>query len=267
MSDLDTAAEGAEVVAEIQETPEEQVVVAQESTTGEEGEHQDKPKDGFQKRINELTRQKWEERREKMELARELEQIKSQVYQQQVPSQLPTLEQYGWNEEAYRQALYQHAKSESEREFHQRIEQERQARAQQEERSRFQSMLMEHDRREAEFAKSIPDYRETVELFVGAMQGRLPQATIEVMASSEKSPEILYHFATNFDEAAKLADMPPHLAALHIARLEAKLANKPKPVSKAPAPPPTLNGAAQVNKVPEQMSDEEYYAARRAGKL
>lgn len=267
MSDLDTAAEGAEVVAEIQETPEVEAVVTPESTPGEEGEHQEKPKEGIQKRINELTREKWEERRARQELERRLQEIEARSYQAQTPSQVPTLEQFGWNEDAYRQAVIQHARSETEREFHQRIEQERQMRVQQEEQSRFQSMLMEHDRREAEFAKSVPDYRESVELFVGTMQGRLHPATVEVMASSEKSPEILYHFATNFDEAAKLADMPPHLAALHIARLEAKLANKPKPVSKAPAPPPTLTGAAQVNKSPEQMNDEEYYAARRAGKL
>lgn len=265
MSDLDTAAEGAEVVAEIQETPEVEAVVTPESTAGDEGEHQDKPEKGVQKRINELTREKWEERRARQELERRLQEIEARSYQAQAPSQAPTLEQFNYDTEAYQRAVFQYAQTESQRQFREQFEQERQMRAQQEQQRQFQSMLMEHDRREAEFARSVPDYHEAVESLVSSL--RLPQATVEVMASSERSPEILYHFATNFEEAAKLSEMPPHLAALHIARLEAKLANKPKPVSKAPAPPPSLTGAAQVNKSPEQMSDEEFYAARRAGKL
>lgn len=258
MSEVVTAETGAIVVPEIEAEVKTEVQQEgeenQESTTENDA---DKPKrkDSVQKRINELTAEKWAEKREKEDLRRELEAIKQQVYQPQQATQAPTLEAYGWDTEAYQQAVYRYAQAEAIKQNQAYFDDQRQQEAQSREQRQFQALIHEHGVREQKFAKSTPDYHEAVEYLTNSI--KFNREIVEVIGESERSPEILYHLATNFEEAANLADMPPHKAAAHIARLEARLGSKPKPVSSAPPPAPTLKGSADVKKTVETMTTAE----------
>jgi hypothetical protein len=67
------------------------------------------------------------------------------------------------------------------------------------------------------------------------------------------------------DEAVQLASMPAHMRIAHVARLEARLsAPKPKPVTNAPAPVPTVGGGAAASKDPERMSVDDWMAWRNS---
>jgi hypothetical protein len=264
MSDIDTAETGAPVVPETQVTEQAEAVkteqvegeVSSESTTEEHDEPKHKRKDSVQKRINELTAEKWAEKREKEQLARELDEIRQQMYRPQQPQQAPTLEQYGYDTEAYQQAVFQYAQAKTQEQAQAYFEKQREQEAQFREQKRFESLMQDHGAREARYIKQVPDYNEAVEYLVSNIQ--FTKDLVEVIGESDKSPEILYYLATNFDEAASIADMPAHRAAAHIARLEAKLANKqPKPVTKAPPPAPTLGGTTDVKKSIENMTTAE----------
>lgn len=264
MSDIDTAETGAPVVpeapvteqAEAEKTEQVEGEKSSESTTEEHDEHKPKRKDSVQKRINELTAEKWAEKREKEELKRKLEYLGQQVYQPQTAQEAPTLEQFNYDTEAYQRAVFQYAQAESQREAQRYFEEQRQREAQYREQRHFEELLQEHGKREERFAKQTPDYHEAVDYLSRSMQ--FGKEVVEIIGESDRSPEILYHLATHFDEAVSLADMPPHRAAMHIARLEAKLAQKQyKPVTKAPAPAPTLNGTTDAKKSLETMTTAE----------
>jgi hypothetical protein len=258
MSEIETAETGAQVVPETQAEDKIEAVVqegdeSQDSTTENDA---DKPKrkDSVQKRINELTAEKWAQKREKEELRRELDAIRQQVYQPQ-QTQTPTLEAFNYDVEAYQSAVYRHAQAEAVKQNQSYFEEQRQQESQMREQRHFQALLHDHEIREQKFAKITPDYNEAVEYLTKSI--RFDRTVVEIIGESERSPEILYHLATNFEEAANLADMPPHKAAAHIARLEARLVSKPKPVSKAPPPAPTLKGSADAKKTLDTMSTEE----------
>lgn len=263
MSEVDTAETGAQVVPEaIEQEPAKADAVqlegeeSSESTTEETDEHKPKRKDSVQKRINELTAEKWAEKREKEELKRKLDYLEQQVYQPQTAQEAPTLEQFNYDTEAYQKAVYQYAQAESQRESQRYFEEQKQRETQYREQRRFEELLQDHGKREERFAKQTPDYHDAVEYLSRNMQ--FGREVVEIIGESERSPEILYHLATHFDEAVSLADMPPHRAAMQIVRLEAKLAQKQnKPVTKAPPPPPTLTGTTETKKSLETMTTAE----------
>lgn len=259
MSIEDTADNGAEVaLPEVQADPVEEPKAEQEPTPANEDEQKEtRRKKGVQERINELTREKYEKAREAEELRQKLEQIQSQQYKVQAPSAEPTLADYGYDEAAYRQAVIAYAQNEAVRAQQEQFEQQRQYQEQAEKARKYQEIFSEHQRREERFIKEAPDYAESVDYLTRSV--KYDPALVEVIGTSDKSPEILYHLATHFEEAVRLAEMPLHLATAHLVRLEQKLSAPKKPVSQAPAPPPSLNGSSLANKDPSAMSDDEWF--------
>lgn len=61
---------------------------------------------------------------------------------------------------------------------------------------------------------------------------------LELATTSDAGAKLIYHLGTDLDEAARIAALPPVQMARELTRLEFKLAQPaaPKPVSKAPAP-------------------------------
>lgn len=266
MSIEDTADNGAEValpeITEAATEAAEEPKAEQEPTPANEDEQKEvRRKKGVQERINELTREKYEKAREAEELRQRLEQIQAQQFKAQAPSAEPTLADYGYDEGAYRQAVIAYAQNEALRAQQEQIEQYRQQQEQVEQQRKYQEIFSEHQRREERFMKEAPDYQESVDYLTRSV--RYDPALVEVIGTSDKSPEILYHLATHFEEAVRLAEMPLHLATAHLVRLEQKLSAPKKPVSQAPAPPPSLNGSS-ANKDPNSIeNDDEWFRYRQ----
>jgi len=92
----------------------------------------------------------------------------------------------------------------------------------------------------------------------------------DIVESSEAGPEIAYYFGNNPDIAAKIGSMSPYQAAIEIGKLEAKVLTAPKPknITQAPTPiQPVGGGHDPAEKSIDDMSQAEYEAARKSGKL
>lgn len=224
---------------------------------------------GVGKRINELTREKYEaiRRAEAAEQrAKELEQQRqsnagSPAKAPGADDGKPTLEGHDFNQEAYLEALadWRVTQKFSERESQ---EQERQKQGQEQERvQQFQGRLSE---------------------FEAANPGKWDAATkapinftapmLEVIATSDIGPHIAVYLAENLDRADEISRMTPYAAAAALGRLEASLGvqkpvtppSPPKTVTKAPPPPSTVGGGSVVRKDLASMEVADHLEAVRA---
>ena len=93
-------------------------------------------------------------------------------------------------------------------------------------------------------------------------------AMVEAAAAGDAFADVVYHLGKNPAEAARIASLPPIVQAREIGRLEARLAAPPpNRVTNAPPPPtPVKTGAGTGDKDPEKMSFAEYEAWRKKQK-
>lgn len=256
MSDVEndalTGADAAPAPEEIvQETPQTPAPVE----TDEQREEAARDEKGrfVQKRINELTREKYEARRQAESLQQRLQQLEQEVSQYRQP-QAPDPQQDP-------EGFIAHLAREEARRL---IDSERSQWSQQQEEQRFHALASDYGQRAEAFAQTAPDFAEAAANF-GQIIGE-NYAVAEVLFSSEHGPAVVHYLGTHLDEAAKVASLPPHLAAAHLARIEARVAApKPKPVTHAPAPAPTVGGGSTLPGVRDGMDYEAYKAARLRG--
>jgi len=223
---------------------------------------------GVGKRIDELTRN-WRETERDRDHWRELALKQTQPQQRTEPEASvteKTLADFEYDEVKYQRYLKDEvsktAVEAARREL--KAEQERNAGAQ-----RKVSFVA----RETEFAKSVDDYDAITR------NPRLPitEAMVEVVEDSDDGPALLYHLGKNPDITAKLAQLPPIAVARELGKIEARLAyereraKEASKVSKAPAPPPKVDGLEPSigNVKPDspdsdKLSDDEW--ARRRNK-
>lgn len=212
-----------------------------------------------QKRIDELTRLRREAERDRdywREHANRPTPAKPEV--EAAPEKVPTLAEHNYDEVAYQAALAKHLKAETARQVREELKREQTEQTARQRRESF-------GKREQVFAAKHEDYLEVTR------DNSLPisQAMVELLQESDAGPDVLYHLANNRDEALQISQMDEKSAARAIGRLEAKLetvkpAPVPKPVSKAPPPPPQIEAVEPaVTKTPEQMTDAEFAKWRR----
>ena len=225
---------------------------------------------GVGKRINELTREKYEALREAEQLRRENEALRNPQQQRKPQPQQartaqadetgkPTLEGHDFDQEAYSEAL---ADWKVEQKFKEREDQATRAKAQktaQEKASAFKD-------REAAFAANNPDYYDLA--YTAPIN--YSEAMLGAIQESDEAPAIAYYLAQHLDEAADIAQMTPFAAAKAIGRIEAQLSapastpSQPRTVQRAPPIAPTIQGTAIAAKTPEAMTVEDHMAQLRA---
>ncbi|MET3929572.1 putative RNase H-like nuclease (RuvC/YqgF family) [Lysobacter sp. OAE881] len=135
MSDVENAQTGATAdSAPVESAQETQQTPAPVETDAQQQEEQARDEKGrfVQKRINELTREKYEARRQAEAFQRELEQLRAEVQQSRQPAPDPQQDP---------QAFIAHLAREEARKL---IESERSVSAQQQEQARFQSLAQQH---------------------------------------------------------------------------------------------------------------------------
>jgi hypothetical protein len=231
----------------------------------------------LQKAINKKTREKYEairradaaELREKMaeERAQQLEQyLRSlQPQQSQSPSTPavqgePTLEQFGYDQEAFQKAERQWLIGEAKKAARAEIEQELTQRQMQEQGTRF-------NQRVAELEKKMPG------AWQRAIQAPLQTTPIieQVIFQSDVGPEIGVYLADHLDEAQAITRLPPMQQAVAMGRIEAAVKaapaappRPPKALTAAPAPSaPLPSGSSAAKKKLEDQSIEDRIAAIR----
>lgn len=240
---LDQPAEQEESAASVSDAEQEtEQVEGDAHEEGEQPESGEKPKakkkPGVHNRIGELTREKYEAKREAEEWkAKYLAEHPTQPAtptQEPAPKGEPTLEDFDYDQGKYLAAMVQHqvaqrlAQAETERE--QRKAQEQQQTAREAFNQRAQAFANDH------------------EDFFDVTMGNASLPINEVMANyitaSENGPAVAYHLGQNPAEAKAIADMPAYLAGAALARLEDRLSGPVTP--KTPAQPAQITRAPPV---------------------
>ena len=256
--------EGAETGAADPAKPEGDDAAAKAAKEAEASEHK---KNRTREYIAKLNRENAELRAFRAEQEAKAAQATATPRQPATGDGRPTLEQHNFDQDAYLEALAdwkveQHLKAREES-----TKQAASAKTQQE-------TTVAYNTAAAEFADEHPDFPEVV----GSIKYPLSDALQAAIMAHPKGPEIAYHLGTNDDDAFALASIQPALAAAAVERLASRLTaapkapqtpTNPKPVSKAPAPAPTVSGRSPTEIPPEKMTDDQWYAreqAKRAAK-
>jgi len=208
-------------------------------------------KNNLQKRIDKITRDKYEAYNERDQLAKENEQLKAKLDNPIQPTQEPTLEGFDYDESAFNQAVIakavqdQVAKATEETMFAQQKA------------AKEKQMIEEYKTlatKEAEFAGKVEDYDQV------AKNPNLPinDNMADIIRTSDQGPALLYHLGKNPEMAYNIANMDQMSAQRELLRVEASLDNKPNLVSNAPDPAPNIGGENTVSQDPEDMSIEEW---------
>lgn len=200
----------------------------------ESAEDRAKKEPWFQKRIGELTREKYEARRAAEDAQRDAEQVRQYLAQiqqgdqtQQPAVDVRTLAQ----QEAARMIAEQ----------------------------RFNESC---NKVYAEGAKEFDDFDASIRnlQMVGVNRDFL-----ELAATSDAGHKLLHHLGSDLDEAARILALSPVQMAREMTKLELKLGQPvAKPVSNAPAPITPIAGAKGGSKDPSEMTDAEFAKWRKS---
>lgn len=255
-------------------TPEEVEEPAEATTADEQEEEIEEPGDdsadeppkkskGVQKRIDELVRQREEERARADRLEAAIMQQMQQRHPQEQPAPAPQFpdappippDRYMYDTDTeYQQAVAQYQQENLA--FVQgqiyRVQQEAQGQYQQQQRQ--QQIAQGLQGLVAKGAAAHPDFQSVA--FV-------PRGLEDVFVASENGAEIAYHLGKNPAELQRITALSPVQAAYEIAKLDAKL-SAPKPAAtKAPAPINPVGGNTPAEKDPDKMTIEEWMAWRQ----
>jgi hypothetical protein len=187
---------------------------------------QDKPKnDWVQRRIDQLTREKHEERRQREELEARLRQYQQPADSQSQPKQMTADE------------IRAEAK---------RLIQE----------EKFNDACNKvFDAGKTEF----PDWDSSLRTF--QMLGGASPEFLEAVTAMDAGHKVLHHLGQNPEVAERLLSLPPLRMAFELARLETTVGQaKPKPVSNAPAPINPIGGRSSPVEPEEFASAAEQIA-------
>lgn len=263
MSEVDMGVEQPKVPASdaIAETDSSTVEVDAEDTETSAEPDQDSPKrtPWFQKRIDEVTAEKWELKRERDQLR---EMLQRQMQPQPEPATQavrtdgrPVLENFTSYEE-FTEALTDW-----------KLDQRDAAR---EQRQQAETAAQAVARQEAEFSDRVrkaavdkPDILRIVS------DDTLPvsPAMAEVIKASDIGPQILAALDADRESARRIYELPSHLAGIELGRLAAS-ASAPAQPRRINQPPPPINtplaGGTAVTTDPARMSDAQFAAWRKA---
>jgi len=261
MSDVETAVDGALVAPVVSETTDttnapEQTTEQIEAQEQEQRTRDEKGRFVPQERVNEITRARREAERRADSLERELSQYRQTAqHQPQSHDKPPSIQDFASLDD-WSAAMTQHAIAQAESRVEQRYQQQSQ-------RQQQQTVEQQFEERSQKYAKEHPDFDNAVSDLGRAVQ--FHPAVVEVIGLSDHGPAVVHYLANHLDEADRISRLPPHIAAVQLGRIEAQVsAAKPKTVTNAPNPPPTLGGGkATVTKNPDEMSQAEWLAWRQ----
>ena len=232
-------------------------------------------RDKVQERFDTLTREKYEalsardrERYQREALEARLAQLEASNAKPETvaPSNdYPTLESVGWDEAKHAAAVAEWVRNQTGESVKSELAREREA-AQRAEAERA------HERREAEFVKTKPDYSAKVMRDPRDGGPVISDAMADVIRQSDLGPDVAYYLAENVEKSIEIARLPPFLQARELGRIEARIEaakSAPPPVSKAPPPASRVDGASTTEAVSttdpdsDNLSDEDWFKAER----
>lgn len=246
---------GEEIVAESTEVEAEESATSEETTEETSAEPPKKSK-GVQKRLDEITRLRYEaERRAEQERQERLYWQKKAMGEDkpvaQPPVNKPSVDQYGSYEE-YLEAL-------SDWKVESRLSAERQ---EAERRAREQETYQKQTTYQERVNKALEKYDDYADVAHGNHWSP-SEAMTEAILESDMGPDIAYYLGSNPDEAVRISRLSPQAQYRELGKLEAKLST-PKPPKPTTAPPPieAAGSRAKAEKAPHEMTPAEFKAWR-----
>jgi hypothetical protein len=222
----------------------------------------DPVQDKIQRRIDTLTREKYDKAREAdywKNLAMERQKPEPKQEPEKV-NKAPTLAENEYDEAKYQAALIEWTRAEARAAALEEVKSER---AKEQEQARVKSFKQ----REAEFISATPDYQEKV---YSSANTFFTNDVVRLMAESSDGPAVAYYLANNRELGEQISSLPLTAAAREIGKIEARLEKakevRPPVVSKAPAPPPKVDAVEPDIKKgldDPNLSDKEFAAIRR----
>lgn len=259
---------GEEIPAEVEETEEATTSTeeVEQEETGDQPAAPPKPK-GVQKRLDELTREKHEERRRADHLASMLEQalaVQRQPAQQEPEAPVfqptrpkPTLADCDFDTEAYADKLTDWKLEQRDVQARQQYE-----RQQEEQKTRTFEQSFEEKRAQTleQGSAKFPDFGEVISsLPPNVMHLKLASAIMETAAPAD----VAYYLGKNPSEAARISQLDPFRMALEIGRIEGKatVPVPPKKASSAPPPVTPIGSNATSGAEPDPAKDPQGWLA------
>jgi hypothetical protein len=263
MSDIDTAVDGEQEAAPVVEQAPVQTTVTEPNDSADPPRNE---KGEFvpRARVNEITREKWEERRGReaaearaTDLERQLSEYRRPTQEQEIQTNgPPTLESCEFDIDRLNAETVKYAE----------------IRARELIRSEFQNREFQSTHKQLEdsfgaksevYAKANPTYVDDLRALDDVVT--IPSQIVELVYSLDNSPEVAHHLATHYDLADRLSRMTPVAAALELGRLSSQLAvQKTIPVSQTPAPTPKIGGGSSIglDLMSDKTSIDDFMAAR-----
>ena len=254
-------------VADLETTESEAVEAAEEQEQPEPPKEKDP---WYKRRIDELTKEKWEARRQSERLEQALAQqqaILERLAPQQAPepqiSQLqpPNPENYsgGQYDPRFQQDMYQYIAAKSAYDAQAAVRAEFEQREQQQQIAQQQARIKAA---EAEARQRLPDYDAVIANVINDQTLMQSDTIRQAMLGMDNGPEVAYLLGRNPELAYEIATLPPIAAGIKLAGL----LNQQPTASKAPPPIKPINGVSggSGKKAYADMSPAEFIAARNA---
>ena len=210
--------------------------------------------DGFQKRINKVTADKWQEKRRADALQAQLDTYSQQQVQQPKDEEL-TLESYDYDEDAYQSAVI-------DQKVRQGLQHQAQVQAQEGYAQEQENLARKFQDDAAKFAADKPDFQEVI-----SQVPTLHPAVLEAIQRSGQAPEIAYHLGSNLDAADSIAQMDVGRGLMELGKISALL-SQPKSVKASSAPEPinAIQSSGVVESdIGDEMSMEDWMAKYNSG--
>ena len=241
---VDSSPQVEEVIEEVIETPEEseQAEKEAEPEKTEESEAQDDEHslpNGVKKRIDKITRQKYEAVAEANRLKAELEQMRAQLAPKQKEPDISDFDTF----DDYTEAL-------AEYKFNQKAQAQQQQASQQQQ---AQKVAQDWQSKVEKVRAVAPDFDEA---FNNVANIEFAPMALEAVAQHPKGAEIAYMLGKDVSEAYRIAALPPSMQLIAIGEVAARASlPKHKTVSTAPKPVKPVNSGGASNAPPEDMDE------------
>jgi hypothetical protein len=204
----------------------------------------EKPQKGFQKRINQLTAEKHEERLKNQELEKRIKDLESNVAKAKPDLVAPNPDDFETDQE-YNTANANYYAEVSANAADARISAKEQEVRQQEQQSTKEAIANKY----WDKVESVSDSYENFEEIAHGHKFQDSSLTY-MIADLDKGPEVAYHLGSNLDEAERIFNLPEVQRMRELTKLEYQVESlKPKVVSEAPDPITPLGNSEQVDTV------------------
>lgn len=240
----------------------------------EEAERVEKSK-GYRKRLDKLTYQREEAKRQALHFQQLYEQELAQKQKSEQPPKVPVatpkpkMSDYDSDEEYIAATVdwkleQKEAQRKADQEFLARQEQEKAQATKQ-----FEQSRTFEEKRLATAEAGIDTY-EDWEQVVYAIPGNIfNQEMAAAVFETEAPHEVAYYLGKNMEEASRISSLPPMKRAVELGKIEAKLQQPPpKPLSKAPPPVSPVKGSSVPDGTPDPSENTAaWIRARNEGRI